>query len=401
MVQLAKPRAVNSGALAGLLISLALPSSALVQRYAGNTGVVIYVVATLATLALVLRYRQKVSALMAPISFWWLAAITTAALLLVFVVVYPIANVQVPGRGSDGDDAIQLGALALLQGRSPYNQVTYLGNPTVNLPGALLLALPFAAVGRAALQNIFWLFMLLVGLRAYLEDGRSAVLAVWLILLLAPAVIHALVVGTDQLANSIYVLLAIVGLLSVTRKLQSPTAAILGMAALLGVALTSRANFLLLTPLVFSALLASRGWRIAAKAMTTTLAVVALLTAPFYLADTAGFAPLNTANKLNQFAVVLPHAGRWVIGLDLLLAVALAFRRKNAHMPTLLARCACVLALPVIAGVLLSSLHSQQVVLGFAKYGMFALFFGVAASWGLLPEDSPIVTEPMGHKATP
>ena len=375
-----------SAVFAGLFCSLTLPSSSIVQKYTGNIGLLLYLTLVAIALALFLSHYRKIYSLVPERRFGWMAAATIVGILLLFAVVYPTANVQIPGKGSDGDDAIHLGAIALLRGESPYNQITYLGNPTVNLPGALLLALPFAALGSAALQNVFWLSMLLITFCVYLQDRRAALLAVWMILILSPTVVHALVIGTDQLANSIYVMLAIIGLVTVAQQPERSTIAVLGMAAVVGVALTSRANFMFLTPLIFTALAANRGWRVAALAMAVMVVTIIGLIAPFYLTDPDGFTPLRTAKKLRQLEYYLPHAMAWIIGLNLLLAVILAFRKANARLSHLLAHCACVLALPVAAGALLPSLHTQQLVLNLAGYGKFFLFFGVTASWAIFTE---------------
>ena len=68
-------------------------------------------------------------------------------IVVAFFVLYPVANTHAPGTGSDDDDALNLGALALLTGRFPYSQTTYLGNALHHLPGAFVLAVPFVILG--------------------------------------------------------------------------------------------------------------------------------------------------------------------------------------------------------------------------------------------------------------
>jgi len=76
--------------------------------------------------------------------------------------------------------------MALLAGRSPYARTTYLGNTRHHLPGAFLLASPFVLLGTSALQSLLWVskFFLAVGHEA---DGDTALLLVWLVLVLSPA----------------------------------------------------------------------------------------------------------------------------------------------------------------------------------------------------------------------
>ena len=62
---------------------------------------------------------------------------TALLLLALFVVVYPRVNTTTPGRGSDRDEALNLAATELLDGRYAYYPATYLGNPISPLPGAI------------------------------------------------------------------------------------------------------------------------------------------------------------------------------------------------------------------------------------------------------------------------
>ncbi|MBX2997191.1 MAG: hypothetical protein KF893_01680 [Caldilineaceae bacterium] len=375
--------AAQPGVFTGLVFVLAFPSFEQVQKYTGNGGVLVYLILVMGVVALFLFAYDKIIHLVPERHFWWLAAVTIAVVLLLFVVVYPIANVQTPGKGSDGDDSIHLATLAFLTGQSPYGQLTYLGNPIIVLPGGILLAIPFTLVGHTALQNVFWLALFLLIMRTYLKDGRAALLAVWSALILAPVLMYTVVVGTDQVANSIYVLLAVIGLVAVAQQPKRTMMAVLAMSFVLGVALSSRSNFLLLTPVVFSALLYSCGWRVATLAMGVTIVTFMGLALPFYLHDPQNFTPFHTASKLTRLNRFLPHAAEWIVGLNLLVAILLAFRKENAHMPQLLAHCTWVLAVPVVMGVALPSLYQQRLSLGYAGYGIFFLFFGLAASWGM------------------
>ena len=76
------------------------------------------------------------------------------ALALLFVLTL-IAHPHVD-YGSDGDDAIELGAAALLRGENPYNCRTQLGNHLTPLPGWLILNMP-AVVFGAHVWCFLWL----------------------------------------------------------------------------------------------------------------------------------------------------------------------------------------------------------------------------------------------------
>jgi hypothetical protein len=81
------------------------------------------------------------------------------AMALVTWQVYEVVQSGRFGGGSDSDDALVTGVYELAAGRYPYYVKTYLGNPISPLPGALILAAPFVAVGCVALAHVFWLFV--------------------------------------------------------------------------------------------------------------------------------------------------------------------------------------------------------------------------------------------------
>jgi hypothetical protein len=147
-----------------------------------------------------------------------------AILIPAFLVGNALANSGIFGGGSDCDEATIQGVLSLLRLENPYAQTTYLGNPITPLPGALLLSVPML---HAA--NILWLCLCP------------------LIVLLNPRVWHCLAIGSDYPANTIYVCMAVLFYLR-RRSMWS--------AAILGVTLSSRLNFLFVLPFAWG----KRAW---------------------------------------------------------------------------------------------------------------------------------------------
>jgi hypothetical protein len=370
--------------LISLSLALLLPSSGVAFYYASTPGLLLYL---LMALPLIWRLPNHI---LPPLLAWltptrtrWLAALTFAALLLLFALLYPLANAAVLGQGSDRDEALNLAATELLHGRYPYYPRTYLfNNPISPLPGAVLLATPFVILGNSAYQNFFWLLAFFLVAARQLRDQHHALLLLWTILALSPLVIKELINGSDLLANPLYVLVAILLSLEAANKPARQVAARLAPALFLGLALSSRANFLFLLPLLLSALKQRAGWPYAIRFISLTLLTFALVTLPFYLYDPQGFSPLHTANILRKYNTLLPHADLLVLGSTLLAAALLARQPlDHHHTPTLLHTFAIVQAIPILTGLTLSALISHTLDYHYVTLTLNFLFFGALAAW--------------------
>jgi hypothetical protein len=102
-------------AFAGLAFCLLFPSLGIIQKYFGNPGLLIYLVAATAILWLAYRYLaelflSRLSERQAQV----LAVVTFIALIAIFALLFPRANAHVAGRGSDADDALNLAVDELL-----------------------------------------------------------------------------------------------------------------------------------------------------------------------------------------------------------------------------------------------------------------------------------------------
>ena len=340
------------------------PSSFVVNKYLGWERTIAYAI----VVAVIVALKPRLSRRLSNRDLLWLAVFTLALIVVAFLAVYPIANTHVAGAGSDDDDGLNLGAMALLTGHSPYSRTTYLGNALHHLPGAFVLASPFVLFGTSALQNLFWLPMFFLAVRRD-ADGRSALELAWLVLGLSPGVMYEVVTGTGYMSNTIYVLL---GLWWLVRTTHRDIAAIAW-----GLTLASRANFLFLVPLAFGSLRQHAGSRTALRATALTCATIACLTLPFYLHDRGNFGPLDAANRLLAFNALLPHLGVALIVLMAALAFALSFTRMDAA--ALFRNCALVQALPVVAGVVLTTVQDRQLNLWYARYGPFFTWFALMA----------------------
>ena len=365
---------------AGLAFCLVIPSCGVIQKYFGNIGLLIYLVAATAILWLVFRYLlELVLSRLSERQAQFLAAVTFVALIAVFALVFPRANVHVAGRGSDADDALNLAVGELLHGRYPYYVQTYLQNSIANFPGAILLAAPFVLLGNSAYQNLFWFGVFFFAVSRLQQSWRGGLILIWIVLLFSPVVMNYVVTGGDDLANSIYVLLFMLTVRWVSSSDVPAWKRVLA-ALLVGVGLSSRANFLLVMPQLFAALTIKAGWRAALNYVAGAGAAFAAVTIPFWLYDPADFTPLHAqAHKVAEFQTILPFAGLVVPALGGCIAMALAWRSIKLRRETWLRDCAIVQAFLVVCVATLTIIQTGTLSLTSASYGVFFLFFGVLA----------------------
>ena len=370
--------------LFGLALFVLLPSSQEVEKYTGFTGMAIFL--ALGTVVFLFGYRAIVPVFLSVVNerqSLYLAAATILMLSVVFAVVYPIADSGAVGGGSDRDDALNLASRELLAGRYPYGPLTYLGNLITPLPGAVLLATPFVLIGNSAYQNLFWLAVFFFAARMYLKDGRLALLLFW-ITAFSPVILQQLVTGGDLLSNSLYVIGLLWLMTHAVIKMPLPAWKKVAPAILFGLALSSRANYILLLPLVFSMLGQNVGWRTAAFYTAISCIALAAVTLPFYLFDPDGFSPLHIIGFYDQFDTVLPHTKIIFPLAGGAVAAALSLQRMDTSQITLLRNCAIVQGFPVLLSVALASIQADGINLNFAGYGISSLFFGAAAFWAAL-----------------
>lgn len=305
--------------------------------------------------------------------------------MLAFVFVYRSVNTHQPGRGSDADDGLNMATVKLLHGHFPYDELTYLDNPISPLPGALVLAAPFVLVGNSAYQNFFWLVIFFLILRGYSRDSRPTLFWVAAVLVLSPVLMNEIVAGGDYLANSIYVLVFILILVDEERWQFPPWTEYL-FAVLFGVSLSSRANFFLLLPLVFAALVRRRGWIQAMVLTLISMGIFAAITLPFYLHDPAHFSPFQVQHfKLLRFEPTLPRAGLLIPAAAGVLAVILAiFRVRDTRR--LLTAGALVEAVPLLSAECLRIIQLHRWDFAYLSYGVNVLVLAtVLAAWRWSP----------------
>ena len=386
--------------LAILGLCLFFPSSAKVQRFLGMAWVPVYLLGVGAALVIGYRYLlAKCISWLSAKTVWVLAVSTLLLIVAGFVVIYPVANSGRVGGGSDREEAVNAGVSEILHGRYPYYARTEVAvhpagedwvyrGPLSQMPGELFFAVPFVLLGNSAYQNFFWLAVLFLTLRWFFGDGRDALLLVWVAVFLSPVCLHEAMSGGDLLANSIWVFVITVIFVRIVPDARMAAGAKTVVAVLLGMALSSRINFLLIGPLVLSMLVQTSGWKTAVRYMAVVAAAFLAVTLPFYFYDPENFTPLwLIRTRIGQYSPILPPlAQSFVSGSYGVLAIALSFMKMDRRGVRLFAGCAIVLAWPVLAEVVLTSIMAGCLDLERrAWYGLSSLFFGVMACWIVLP----------------
>lgn len=369
----------------GLAIFLLVTSFDSVLKYFGVKGLVLYFV--IGTGLLLLGYRFLIPAFHNSISEKY--AIYLAVLAFLFLIslvayVYPIANSGRFGGGGDIDDAMIIGATEIIHGHYPYYKQTYLGGLLSPMPGTILLSVPFVFLNLLPYQNIFWLSALFLAVRSNLKSGVYALSLLLTILLFSPTFYQVLVTGSDHISNSIYV---IIGMWFMVRAVTDPASSIwqrLWPTVLLGVGLSSRSNFLLLMPLLFSVLAQNAGWKDALKYVALALAVFLTVTGPFWIYDPAGFSPLVVQSiKINSFESILPYSGIIIPATAVTLSLALSWMKMGKDCAVFFRNAAIVQLFVLLFTSILFAVKSGEFTLfmGTAGYGLFTLFFGVLGIW--------------------
>lgn len=301
----------------------------------------------------------------------------------IYFLMYGFANSGAVGGGSDNDDAYNLAVRAILKGSYPYKQYTYLGNGVAYFPGAIFLAIPSVLLGNAALQNLFWLIPMLIFLRKFLSTWRAP-LFIFLALIFCPTFFQTIVTGSDLIASGCYIFMAFILLVELVRH-NAHLGFRIGAIVFIGVALSSRANYLFNIPLLWAALVRLRGHKESFFYIFSIGSISALITFPFYVISPQNFSPLvEQGGKLSQFESILPHASFLIPLVSFLVSITLSFLIDLSKKIEFLLCCSLVQALPLVAVMFLSIKMSGELELWAGVYFFHFIFFSLSAGWLIL-----------------
>jgi|GEM_PF-306128 len=380
----------RSRATLGLALALFIPSVAVLQRYLSVAGLLAYLLGASVILVLFVKpggIMARMAAHLSQRDALGLAVVTFAVILFILLRFHARTSVG----NSSANAPVHVAAINLLQGRFPNTLQTDVAGASTPLPGAVLLALPFAWLDGVAYQNLFWLIVFFVAMSRYLRDWRSSLLLSWVILVLSPAVGHALLTGQDAFANALFVLLCAFWLVGIAARPGTGIRKAILPAILLGIGLSSRTEFLLLLPLIFAALAHCTSSRLAMKLMLVAGAAGLAATLPLYLYAAPGLTPLETGSSGPRSL----RAEQVIVGASAVFSMTLAWyrpawprhtspesiERGPGDVPAIFLRnTALVLAPPAVFEIFLYT-AGGYIVSGFAVFGIYVLFSGAAPAW--------------------
>ena len=286
---------------AWMAVAIAIPSLGQVYKYLGIPGFIAFASITGACIFLIDKKWVTLSILLSKKNVSLvLTALIVAFLLVIFTLIYPDANAGMYGGGSDADDALKIGAKAVLNLDNPYHHQTYLGLPITPGLGALFLSIPFYLMGNVSYQNFFWLFLLIFFIHKYYRDANAVFLFLVIVYILNPLSLVQIATGVDHLTNGIYVFLFLLFFVSLFEK-QKKNSLLFLSAVLLGIGITSRMNFVFIFPVLFAHIYYINGWKSALKWTSVPICTLLILSLPLYFHAPASFTPIkNAANRIGQ-----------------------------------------------------------------------------------------------------
>mgnify|MGYP004181519497 FL=1 len=182
--------------------SLQIPSLRSIFKYSGNyLFIILFIFFLFSISSLIIFIKKRGFFIFLSKSNWpWLTMMVVITIIVYYI--YPIADgLKSNNGGSDQDDGLIQGAIAILEGISPYSVTSYLGNPISAGPGWIILLLPLSAF------NLYWVITplsLLILIYSNYISGRSIYYTNILICLLCSSLAfwEILVVGSDFIAFS-------------------------------------------------------------------------------------------------------------------------------------------------------------------------------------------------------
>jgi len=220
----------------GICVAWALTSTAPLLKYLSPAKAILALALGLLSIIVGMSCLTRRNLRPSQIGIGWFLLLFLAQM-TAFSILYPISLRHTLNIGSDREDALRIELLATRHHQYPYDARTFLGNPPTPLPGAMLLAAPFFALGHIAWQNFLWLGIFFLFAVRFFRYRATALFYLAVFLLFAPAHLSDFTSGGDYLTNFFYITIAVA---LFNRSLDYSLYSSIPAALFLGVALSSR-----------------------------------------------------------------------------------------------------------------------------------------------------------------
>ena len=360
----------------GICGAWTLTSAAPLWKYLSHTSAAAVIALGLLSIVLGMSWLDRLNRQQRQSSIGWfllLFLVLTAA----FAILYPISLKHVLNIGSDREDALRIELNAVHNDQYPYDARTFLGNPPTPLPGAMLLAAPFFALGHIAWQNFLWLALFFFFAVRFFRYRATALFYLAVFLLFAPGHLSDFTSGGDYLTNFFYIAIAVA---LFDRSLEGSFYLCIPTALFLGIALSSRIIYApVLIPLL--ALTLQR----TSRSRTAALFLIVLLAACAVTLPIVAPRPLpHLLQQLQQNSVKLRYIPatvhpQWTLPLlAILLSCSAFFVRMN--LPNLFLNFSIASFVMLAPFVITFALHSDRLRYVFFYLSISTLSF---ALWAL------------------
>lgn len=305
-------------------------------------------------------FYTKIAILIAKIPFF-LFVVTAVFVVIVLNTLLVREQIQV-----DRWSAMQIGIQSVWQGQYPYSATDHLGGRTSNLPGLMLIGLPFYGLGDVGLLQIAVFIVLVCFL--YFNFRRNTVFFVVVLLLLSPAYWWEVLVKSDLMSNLILIFMY-TWLMYKRKPFFQKSPYLTGI--LLSVLLLTRVVVIIPILLVFSTFIAQSSIYYLKK-LTIGFSTTSLVLLVLVLKDCPSIPVLLQYNPLNLQGGVTPL---WFNVFVILLTIFVSFANKTEKQ--FLLSSIFLLGLPVLYGFIDSVI----------RFGFFTTLYADTfdiSYWGML-----------------
>ena len=363
--------------IVSVCLAWALISWAPIYKYLTHAKATAAMLLGMLAIALGMEWLHRLNRQQGQISVAWFLLLSlwlTAA----FAVLYPLSLKHSLNIGSDREDALRIELNAVKHHQYPYDARTFLHNPPTPLPGAMLLAAPFYALGHIAWQNFLWFALFFAFAIRFFRDRATALFFLAVFLLLAPANLSDFTSGGDYLTNFFYLAIAVALFI---RSLDRALYVCIPAALFLGVTLSSRIiDVVILIPLL--ALTLQRTSRTRTVALFgVVLVTAATVTLPIF----APHAFTHLLQQLDQNAAKLRYIPtafhpRWTLPLLAVTAACTTFFVRM-NLPRLFLTFSITSFVMLAPFVVTFALHSEKLRYNFSYLSVSTLSFCLWALW--------------------